>query len=356
MPKVTFLLPHFRPSGGVRHIMEVAAGLSAFGWDVSVLCVGTPSRWLPAADVSNLRLLDWWPGAAAATSRVSYETGSLRAFRPGPGEVVVTYGDAENELFAGRYLRDSVNVMIVLDWLAFDPKRQLSYLKQGTWDAILCSTDFLRGKLAGEGISAYTVGAGVDRAQFHRVKAPLLGRVVIGSQYSPVPNKGWPDVLSVAEAAARLLGKEVEVYSYGPSPAPDLSRLPRGVFSIHALDPGPVDFSAIYSACDAWLCTSASEGYGFPSLEAMSCGVPVLTYANGGHSEFLRDGVNGYAVPVGAVEEMAARVRDVALDPVLAARLSSEAEATAAALSWPAAASRADAALRTVLRSRGLLS
>lgn len=356
MNRVTFLLPHYRPSGGIRHILEIASGLSARGWDAGVRCTGAPSRWLNESDCREARLAEWWPGFS--TAAVRYESGSLRTLRPAAGEVIVTYGDAENELFSGRHLRDSVNVMIVLDWLAFDPRRQLSYLKQGTWDAILCSTPFLRGKLEGEGLSAWEVGAGIDRRQFRRVpsapsSAPSSAAMVLGSQHSTSPNKGWPDVISVAEAVSRALSADVEVRSYGPSPGPEAA-LPRGVRLVHALDPGPLDLAAVYSACDAWLCTSASEGYGFPSLEAMSCGVPVITYANGGHSAFMRDGENGWTVPVGAVAEAAERAVRLSSDPGLAARLSSGAEDTALTLSWPACAERADVALRAVLRSRGL--
>lgn len=354
-----FLLPHFRPSGGIRHILELAAGVAALGREVVVRCVGTPSRYVRAEDLRPERLSEWWPGYPS--SRVRYEVGSLRALRPAPGDVVVTYGDAENEQFQSSYLRDCVSVMLVLDWLAFSPDRQLRYLRQGTWDAVACSTPFLRDNLAKEGLSAWVVGAGVDRAQFRRVPVPSGGDVLtIGIQHSWIPNKGWRDALEVAAQAALLRGGPVRLLSFGAEdPAPDAEPPPPGVrlhlvTLQHVHRPDAYALRSVYSASDVWLCASASEGYGFPSLEAMSCGVPVVTYRNGGHSAYLAEGENGYSVEVGDVGGAAEAALRCVSSPAEAARLSAGAEATAAALSWPAAALRMEECLSAVLRSRGL--
>ena len=58
------------------------------------------------------------------------------------------------------------------------------------------------------------------------------------------------------------------------------------------------DMPRIYPACDAFVLSSAWEGVANVVLEAMACSRPVVTTTAGGISEFVRDGVHGYVVPV----------------------------------------------------------
>jgi glycosyltransferase involved in cell wall biosynthesis len=54
--------------------------------------------------------------------------------------------------------------------------------------------------------------------------------------------------------------------------------------------------------------TSETEGLSNAILEYMACGVPVVATATGGNPELVREGENGYLVPVGDVELMAERI------------------------------------------------
>jgi glycosyltransferase involved in cell wall biosynthesis len=53
----------------------------------------------------------------------------------------------------------------------------------------------------------------------------------------------------------------------------------------------------LYSSCDVFLFSSWFEGFGIPPLEAMACGLPVVTTACGGVNDFAKDGVNALIVP-----------------------------------------------------------
>ena len=50
------------------------------------------------------------------------------------------------------------------------------------------------------------------------------------------------------------------------------------------------------------------------ALEALSCEVPVIATAVGGLPEVVRDGVDGFLLPVGDVEAMAARALELLRD------------------------------------------
>lgn len=337
-PRARLLVPHLIPCGGVRHIMELARGLGELGWEARVTVSGTAAA---PAD-RDPRAAPWWrPGPPV-------DACPHRSLRPEPGEWVVTYGDAENEMFMASRWRGARLALLVLDWLAFRPARQMSYIRQPCWSAVLCSTPYLRGMLRSEaGVDACAVGAGVDRGTFHPEPVLRPGIPVLGTQASAIPNKGTADALRIAGILAVELGSDVLLAAYGSDAhRPWAERdVPPGVRATYISRPGPGALRTLYNVSDAWLCTSRSEGYGFPSLEAMACGCPVLTYRNGGHTAYLEDGVNGYSADVCDADALAARAAEIVRDPALRAELALGAVGTAAALSWTAAAGQMSAAL-----------
>jgi len=61
----------------------------------------------------------------------------------------------------------------------------------------------------------------------------------------------------------------------------------------------------IYAVGDLFLIPSASESFGLSALEALACGVPVISSNAGGLVEVVQDGQNGFTSDVGDVEKMA---------------------------------------------------
>jgi len=66
---------------------------------------------------------------------------------------------------------------------------------------------------------------------------------------------------------------------------------------------------------------SEHESFGLVPLEAMACGVPVLTTASGGVCEVVEHGVTGYLCEVGDIETMASCAVEVLSDPDKAAEM-----------------------------------
>ena len=62
---------------------------------------------------------------------------------------------------------------------------------------------------------------------------------------------------------------------------------------------------------------SESEGFCNAILEYMACGVPVVATAAGGNPELVRDGENGFLVPVGDVTHMAEKIRRLLREDLL---------------------------------------
>jgi glycosyltransferase involved in cell wall biosynthesis len=66
---------------------------------------------------------------------------------------------------------------------------------------------------------------------------------------------------------------------------------------------------SILRMCDVYVTTSQHEGFGLVFLEAMACGLPVICYAHGGQTDFLRDAETGYLIPLNDVSLFRERCR-----------------------------------------------
>jgi glycosyltransferase involved in cell wall biosynthesis len=191
----------------------------------------------------------------------------------------------------------------------------------------------------------------VDTAQFH---APPRGRAVrptVGFFYSPKPFKGLPDAVR-AVAVARARFPDLRVVSFGAAPLSPDAGLPPD--TEHHRRPPQDSIRDIYAQCDVWLCSSLSEGFGLPPLEAMACRCPVVSTRVGGPTDLVREGVNGHLVDVGDAEALGARLIDVLSLPDDAWRAMSDAAwTTAQGYSWDDAATLFEQALeRAVARAR----
>ena len=72
---------------------------------------------------------------------------------------------------------------------------------------------------------------------------------------------------------------------------------------------------------DAFLLSSHSEGISNAVLEAMACGLPIVTTECGGMGEAVTDGVEGFVVPVRDADAMSEALRKLASDPDLRANM-----------------------------------
>lgn len=92
----------------------------------------------------------------------------------------------------------------------------------------------------------------------------------------------------------------------------------------------------IYDGARVFAYLSLFEGFGLPPLEAMACGVPVVTSNTTSLPEVVGDA--GITVPPTDIERVAAALEQVLTDPLLASRMREAGIARARLFSWEAAA------------------
>ncbi|MGM0489604.1 MAG: glycosyltransferase family 4 protein [Planctomycetota bacterium] len=166
--------------------------------------------------------------------------------------------------------------------------------------------------------------------------------IVICSLGRLVPRKRFHDLL---RAAGRMQNDRVQVVLMGSGPAEgelrslaeSLGIMSRVVFTGRVSDE---DKAAYLQAADMFCLTSEHEGFGLVYLEAMGLGCPAIASNVGGQNHIIRDGVDGYLVEVGNIEQLAERLNRLVGDERLLRRMAQAARGRAAEFSPEATAAK----------------
>jgi len=172
---------------------------------------------------------------------------------------------------------------------------------------------------------------GIDHDTF-RLRAPIQSRrpcVAFLAHTAPV--KGLAEALQVMH---RLHDRrpDVELLAFGGGPRP--GQLPDFVTYRRRLL-GAELAEQVYNRATVFLCPSQSEGFGFPSLEAMACGAALVSTRNGGVDDFAVDGESALLCDVGDVDGLAEAILRITDDPALRLRLAEAGQTAAARFNWP---------------------
>ena len=150
-----------------------------------------------------------------------------------------------------------------------------------------------------------------SRAQRAQARQQFFGdlpdnTLVFGSIGGTDLNKGW---LLLVEAVSRLSPKQrsrIRILVAGDPPNEVMKARVRELNMESSVTfPGLVsDVRQVLAACDVGFVLSYREAASYASCETMAAGLPTLVSAAGGLPENVRDGVDGWVVPVGDVEAL----------------------------------------------------
>ncbi len=179
-----------------------------------------------------------------------------------------------------------------------------AYGKAGSWESLRAPVDL---QLANSNWTADQIEAeigsrplvqlgGANREVFHPYGGPKKYPILsVGDTH-----RQWKGHDTIVEAAAKL-GLPLESYAPKDLSQPDLGRE--------------------YDAARVFVVGSWYEGFCQPGLEAMACGVPLVTTDNGGCLEYAIDGETALVVPPRDPVAMAVAIRRLLNDDDLAQRL-----------------------------------
>lgn len=137
------------------------------------------------------------------------------------------------------------------------------------------------------------------------------------------PQKNPGDFVAVAQKVSAEL-PEAEFLFIGEGPLRtklEFQVIASGLSHRFRLPGWRQDAAEWLAAADVFVLTSLWEGLPRALVEAMKSGLPCVCYAADGVTDVLKDGANGYCVPVGSVSAAAQRVCGLLKDDALRARL-----------------------------------
>jgi glycosyltransferase involved in cell wall biosynthesis len=223
---------------------------------------------------------------------------------------------------------------------ALDPEIELA-------DAVLVGSDFVRNTFVAQGVPSSKIAVvpyGVDAARFapaeHGAERRPF-RVLFVGQIGE--RKGVSYLLEAYESFKRP-GTELALVGDLVNGGEAYRRF-AGLFE-HVPNVPHARLPQLFRTADVFVLPTLVEGMPLVVLEAMASGLPVIVTPNG-PAEVVRDGVDGYVVPIRDSEAIAARLDTLYRSPELRREMGRNARLRAEQWSWQRyAKAAADVALR----------
>jgi starch synthase len=141
--------------------------------------------------------------------------------------------------------------------------------------------------------------------------------------------------LSYLFEACRQVASAVELTVIGQKPLEPCPVLDRELAAVRWLPTCPhQQVLAEMAAHDVFVFPSLFEGFGLVLLEAMALGLPIITTAHTAGPDLIRDGAEGFIVPIRSAAAIAERLEKLHRDRGLLATMSENALRRAAEFSW----------------------
>jgi glycosyltransferase involved in cell wall biosynthesis len=274
--------------------------------------------------------------ASYGTGRYAFETVS----RAG-GHAVLSYPIAHNGFQARLYAEEAelqpefATALPRLDLLPAEYSERLD-VECALAERILVGSDFVRQSFVAMGYDARKIAItpyGVDTERFAPSTVPrsdTVFRVLFVGQIGQ--RKGMSYLLKGYELFRRADSELHLVGSYVPG-----HEVYRRYLHLYRYTPNvpQQDLPALFHTADVFVFPSLIEGMPLVVLEAMACGVPVITTTHGA-GDIVRDGMDGFFVPIRDPQAIAQRLEQLYRNPDLLQEMGRNARARALQHTWDA--------------------
>jgi len=264
-----------------------------------------------------------WSGMALHTHRRARALGARTVVERGSTHIAY-----QREILDEEYRRWGIKSTDLFDeWMV---EKELREYEEA--DAIAIPSAFVRRTFVSKGVSGdklIEVPYGVDLRAFRPGTKTTQGfrALYVGAL---MLRKGIPDLLAAARRAS------VELWLVGACSAEvePFLREHAGAYTYQGVMPQPC-LAKQYREADVFVIASIEEGMAMVILQALACGLPVICTENTGGDAVVRDGVNGFVVPIRSPDAIARCLVELRDDPVrLAAMKRAAVESVASGRSW----------------------
>ncbi|MBD1804152.1 glycosyltransferase family 4 protein [Microcoleus sp. FACHB-SPT15] len=200
-------------------------------------------------------------------------------------------------------------------------------------DHIFVPSSFVQNSLLEAGakpekISIIPFGAPID--YFHpQPKPDKLFRTLFVGRVGP--RKGVHYLLQAWQELS-LLEAELLLVGINEFPVGWLDQYTKGIRHISSVP--HASLNRYYSSANVLVLPSLVEGLALVQLEAMACGIPLITTPNAGGSDIVTDGVEGFIIPVRDVEALKEKLEWCYTHPEELAQMGQAARHKAEQLTW----------------------
>jgi glycosyltransferase involved in cell wall biosynthesis len=204
-------------------------------------------------------------------------------------------------------------------------------------DYIVVPSAFARNSFAREGSNArkvVTIPLGVDTEMFRPGvgQKPATFRVMSSGGLGVM--KGTHYLLTALE---KLAIPGVQLVLAGPVEAYLRGRIAKSKVNCEITGPlAQRELVAHYGSASVFCLPSVQDGFGMVVLEAMACGTPVIVSTNTGASDVVREGFDGYSVPVRDADTLAERILRLYRNPDLREQMGRNSRQRALEYTWDA--------------------
>ena len=340
--------PPFEEIGGVStHVYMLAKGLRELGHDVFVIQGNSPGWFrIPIIRIPELMIEQVSLYFARRYRRWSEDLYYvLNALWKTKLEIDVL--NVQNVQHTGiskilRYMTKCKTVLTVHGYLTYEAEDRkwctvgdkthqwlwsLEKVGYGQFDSIVCV-----GRAVEKHIKQFTakpitrIPNGLDTEYFRPNRVLALqhegGNIVFAGMLQE--SKGIMDALETIRILVKDYKRDAVLKIAGTGPQEPLARqfVANNGLEAHVTFLGSLSKEKMpdfYRGGDVFLSTSKVRGilgkgeepFPYTILEAMACGVPIVAYRTGGLPEQVRDGLNGFLVEPGNVEDLANRVKEL---------------------------------------------
>lgn len=185
---------------------------------------------------------------------------------------------------------------------------------------------------------------GTTGLQDHRTTGPRDNGYILCVGRLDDPRKNMTLLVQAYAQLRRKFPDAPELWLVGPQPPPDAMSLIGELGLSQAVrwqgPRKPAELPELYKSALCFVLSSDEEGLGIVLLEAMACGVPVVSTACGGPETVIEHARTGFLTPVGDAQALADALGRLLVDGVLRSRMGEEARKVVMERFSTAAASR----------------